>query len=92
MKRLNDTAALAASPPSGNIEHSLNVRAISNGFVTRSSTCNPQTGEYKSSEVFSKNAPRIVPARVANQVSGGDGASGGLADTMAYLEQKQDRT
>jgi hypothetical protein len=88
-KRLNDTAAIAASPPSENQEHSLHVRKISNGFVTRSSTCNPETGEYHCSEMFSKNAPRIIPAKVAGQ--GGGPAPGGLADTMSYLNERDDR-
>lgn len=87
-QRLNDTAAIAASPPSGNQEHSISVRKIDNGFIARSSTCNSATGEYKSSEQFFASAPRIIPARVARTMS--DDSGGGLADTMAYLDGKKD--
>lgn len=82
-KRLNDTAAIAASPPSGNQEHSISVRKIDNGFVARSSTCNSATGEYKSSEQYFENAPKIVPAQVAKVMSVRSG--GGLADSVDYL-------
>jgi hypothetical protein len=85
-RRLNDTAAIAASPPSENQEHSISVRKIDNGFVARSSTCNSATGEYKSSEQYFPSAPRIIPAKVARSMS--DDAGGGLADTMAYLNSK----
>lgn len=84
-RRLNDTAAIAANPPSGNQEHSISVRKIDNGFIARSSTCNSATGEYKSSEQYFASAPKIVPAKVARA---GDSASAGLADTMAYLNSK----
>lgn len=82
-KRLNDTAAIAASPPSGNQEHSISVRKIDNGFIARSSTCNSATGEYKSTEQFFAQAPRIVPAQVAKAMGVKEG--GGLADSVDYL-------
>lgn len=85
-RRLNDTAAIAATPPSGNQEHSISVRKIDNGFIARSSTCNNATGEYKSSEQFFSSAPRIIPAKVAR--TGESSSGGGLADTMAYLNSK----
>jgi hypothetical protein len=85
-RRLNDTAAIAASPPSGNTEHSISVRKIDNGFVARSSMCNPTTGEYKSSEQYFANAPRVIPARVARTMATDSG--GGLADTMDYLNSR----
>lgn len=85
-RRLNDTAAIAATPPSGNQEHSISVRKIDNGFIARSSTCNSATGEYKSSEQYFPSAPKIIPARVARSMDADSG--GGLADTMAYLNSK----
>jgi hypothetical protein len=85
-RRLNDTAAIAATPPSGNQEHSISVRKIDNGFIARSSTFNSGTGECKSSEQFFSSAPKIIPARVARSMDAD--AGGGLADTMAYLNSK----
>lgn len=84
--RLNDTRALTAQPPGGNQEHSVSVRKIDDGFIVRTSTCNPETGEYKSREQYHERAPRIIAPRVARGPAPEN--EGSLRDTMAYLNDK----
>lgn len=83
-KRLNDTMALVAEPLSGGVEHSVSVRKVGNGFVTKTSRYNPDTGGYQCSEDFSKKAPRVLAPKV---MGGREGSVGneGLADTKRYL-------
>lgn len=71
---LNNTAALVSRGPDGGEEHSISVRKIENGFLTRQSSYNPGTGECHSSETFSKSRPEIRPPRVR-------GGAGELADS-----------
>lgn len=82
-KRLNDTAAITGRSATSNIEHSISTRKIDNGYIVRESSCDPNTGEYKSSERFMKNAPTIVPAKVSRGPSP-DGPNS-LADAKSYL-------
>lgn len=82
MTRLNDTAAIAGAPLEAGEEHSICVRKISNGFLTRQSTYNPSTGESRCTEQYSKLAPKIAPARISGARSG---TGSTLADTKAYL-------
>ena len=84
MGRKNDTAALVASPPQGGMDHTISVRKIDNGYLVRSSSFNDQTGEFKSAETFSKNAPTIVPAKVARGAN--PDAGGALERAMDYLK------
>lgn len=81
MARLNDTKSLVASNGMG-VEHSVSTRKIDNGFIVCESTCNPSTGEYRRSERFMRDPPKVVPAKV---VRGGREPSQTLADTMNYL-------
>lgn len=83
-RRLNDTVALTGVPRSGSVEHTIRSRKIENGYVVCESTCNPDTGEYRTTERFMKNAPTIVPAKVSRGVSP-DGQGSSLADTVRYL-------
>jgi len=82
-RRLNDTAALTAAPARYGQDYNVSSRKIENGYVVRESMCDPQTGEYRSSERFSKEQPKIVPAKVSRG-GAGEGPSA-LADTMKYL-------
>lgn len=86
MPRLNDTEALVVQPAEAGMEHSVCVKKIDNGFLTRTSRYNPQTGEYACDEQFSKKPPRITPARVVSEgrKAGSVGAEG-LSDTKRYL-------
>lgn len=82
MARLNDTDSLTRRAADG-MEHSVSVKKIDNGFLTRISECNPSTGSYSSRESFSKEAPKIqLPKMGGEDVAGG----GSLRDTMAYLK------
>lgn len=89
-KRLNDTEALRSRPFDAGEDHSVSVRKIDNGYMVRHSSCNPNTGEYKSSEVFSAKPPRIIPARMDGRQGGTEGACGpeGLGATRAYMGGK----
>lgn len=85
MARLNDTASIAKRPAS-DVEHSVSVRKIDNGHIVRSSTYNPGTGEYKCSEMFAKNPPKIGGMMAGSGSEGSDAAgSRGLAGTKKYL-------
>ena len=84
MARRNDTRAIVEQPSSGQTSHSINVRPVENGFVVCQSSCNPSTGEYKSSETFSKEQPKIVPPRVARAKVAGES----LAGAMSYLSDR----
>ena len=84
VKRLNDTMAIAGSPPRSGENHSISVRAVDNGYVVSQCTFNPMTEEYKNSEAFYKECPRIMPAKVFRG-SSPDMGEGGLRDTMQYL-------
>ena len=73
-RRLNDTAAIVREP-GGNLEHSVSVRRIDNGFLVRRTTHNEGTGTYTHSEEFSKNAPRIGMPQVKKDAAGyGEGS------------------
>ena len=73
-KRLNDTSALVQARP--NCDTTTSVRAIDNGFITRTSTYNQKTGEYKESEMYS-------PSEQGGGKS--DGTSNALAEVKKYL-------
>lgn len=81
-KRLNDTAAITGRAAMSNVEHSISTRKISNGYIVRESSCDPNTGEYKSSETFMKNAPKVVPPKVSR---GSPDGPNSLADAKSYL-------
>lgn len=83
MARLNDTAGLTRRP-SSDVEHTISVKKIDNGHIVRSSTYNCGTGEYKSSEMFSKNPPKIGGMPSADVPADAAG-SRGLAGTKKYL-------
>lgn len=64
-KRLSDTASLTNSPAEAGESHHISTRKIDNGYIVNQSTCNPRTGEYRSSEAFMATPPRVIPGRVA---------------------------
>lgn len=82
--RISDTAAIVGAPYRSEQEHSISVRKIENGFITRTSSCNPHTGEYRSSEQFTKSAPNITPPKMDGRQRNGAGSET-LADTKRYL-------
>lgn len=84
-KRLNDTAAIVATPLLQNEEHSISVRKIDNGYIVRTSNCDPRTGEYRSQETFQASEPKIIPGRAARQGANADAGASPLKDTMQYL-------
>lgn len=93
MARLNDTQGLTARPFAGGEEHSVSSRRIDNGYLVRTSTCNPETGEYKSSERFMASQPNITAPRVDGRQVGSASRAGsvgdeGLAGTRSYLGGK----
>lgn len=82
MARLNDTAALAATPLGAELERTQRIKKIDNGYLTCESTYNPHTGEYKSSEKYSAAPPKgFSDADGARSSVGNEG----LADTKKYL-------
>lgn len=87
-ERLNDTAAITGRPFAQGEDHSIHVRRIDNGFIVRTSTCNENTGEYKSSEMFTKNPPRITPPKVDGRQVGSNAGDESLAETKRYLGSK----
>lgn len=81
VKRLNDTAAIIATPLGEGESHSTSVEKIDNGYLVCRSSWNPRTGQSKSSKVFSETEPRVMPeAMEANGVG-----NSSLRDTMSYL-------
>lgn len=89
MARLNDTRAIAESPSSGEIEHSIRSRKVGEGYVVSNSTYNSSTGEHKCNEEYYSSPPRIIPGRVARSGAQKDAAgSRGLSDTMDYMKGK----
>lgn len=58
--RLNDTEALADAPFEGELSRTVSTRKIDNGYLTRTSEYNSQTGECRSSERFSRR-PQTLP-------------------------------
>lgn len=76
--RLNDTAALTSRPMEAGMSHSVSARKIDNGFIVSESTCNPKTGEYRSTEHFSEKAP-LAPQRMDR------GSESSLRDAMDLL-------
>lgn len=86
-RRLSNTAAITERPYEAGEDHSVSVRKIENGYLTRTATCNPNTGSYRSSEVFTKTPPRITPP----SMDAGQGeemvGSQTLGDTMRYLKE-----
>lgn len=89
MARLNDTRALTDSPPREGETHHISTERIDNGYLVRRSTCT-DTGEYKSSTRFYKNAPTILPPRAIRNGDGPPGAVGneGLVDGAEYAGKK----
>jgi hypothetical protein len=86
-KRLNDTASLAAKPLGAGESHSISTRKIDNGYITTTSSCNEATGEYRSSQTFTKNPPRITPPAVdGRQGVSPDGAGSALRGAVEYLK------
>ena len=84
-KRLNDTAALVREP-GGNLEHSVSVRRIDNGFLVCRTTHNEGTGTYTRSEEFSKNAPRVGMPQVKKDAAGY--SEGSLSAAVEMLRTK----
>lgn len=83
MARLNDTKALTKRPMEPGMSQSISVRKIQNGFLVCESSCNPTTGEYRSTEHFSPD-PSGLPQK-------SDKASeSSLQDTMDYLNYGKD--
>lgn len=94
MARLNDTAALTSAPSRGGESHHISTRKIDNGFLVERSTCT-DTGEYKSSTEFHREAPRVAistsRARSPNGEPSGrksDVGSESLRDASEYLGKK----
>lgn len=83
-KRLSDTNAIAGTPYDAGEDHNISVRKIDNGFMVRQSSCDPMTGEYKSSEAYYKERPRVLAPKIFRGASP-DMGEGGLRDTMNYL-------
>jgi hypothetical protein len=86
-RRLNDTAALASKPLGAGESHSISTRKIDNGYVVTTSSCNPDTGGYSSTERFTASAPRIIPGRTARTGQSPDGPNS-LAGAMDYMKEK----
>lgn len=84
-KRLSNTAAIERESFSGQ-SHSISVRKIDNGYLVSKSSCGPD-GDYRSSESFHRQPPRISEPRVGRQArdSAGDES---LADTVDYMKSK----
>lgn len=80
--RVSDTAAIAGKPSSGMTSHSIHTRKIDNGFVICEHSYNPETGECRDRESFSKSQPRIMPGKVAY---GEVAKDGDLGDAVKYL-------
>lgn len=80
MPKLNNTNALRAEPIGGDVEKTTRVRAIDNGYVTTRSSYNQKTGDYKSSEEYSKS----MPSGDANGSRCGVGNES-LSETKRYL-------
>jgi hypothetical protein len=86
MARLNDTQALTERPFAAGESHSISTRKIDNGYLTSVTTCNPNTKEYKTAEVFTKNPPKIMAPRMDGRQRGPAPDSGNtLRDAKAYL-------
>lgn len=60
-RRLNDTASIVEKPLEGNECHSISTRKIDNGYLTCTNYYNSRTGESRSAEKFTPEAPRIKP-------------------------------
>ncbi len=84
--RLNDTKALTAEASDG-ASHSISTEKIDNGFLVRQSSCDPRTGEYKSTTVFQATPPRLIPGRAARQGASPDSGNS-LRQTMDYLKDR----
>ncbi len=84
-KRLNDTEALVVRPFAGGEEHSISSRKIENGYLTRTSSYNPGTGECKSAEIFTKNPPKLTAPRMDGRQGRDATGDSSLADTVKYL-------
>ena len=84
-KRLNDTAAIV-NEPGGNLEHSVSVRRIDNGFLISKRTYNEGTGLSYHSEEFSKNAPQIGMPKVKKDAAGY--SEGSLSAAVGMLRTK----
>lgn len=84
-KRLNDTSSLVNRPFAAGEDHSISTRKIDNGYLTRVSTCNPETGEYKSAEVFTKGQPRITAPRIDGRQGGSVDSGNSLREAREYL-------
>lgn len=83
-RRLNDTESLTSRPFQAGEDHSISVRRVENGYLTRTSSYNPGTGDCKSAEVFTKNPPRLIPPKMdSRQGSVGEGNT--LKQTKEYL-------
>lgn len=83
MARLNDTRALTDRPMASGESQSISVEKIQNGFIVCESSCNPHTGEYKSTRHFTPAPPTV--AQKSDQMS-----ESSLQDTMDYLNEGRD--
>ena len=83
-KRLNDTAAISGPGSGGsNVNHTVRSRKIDNGYVVETTMYNVKTGQFRSSETFSQEPPRIEPPKVSSGASP-DGP-GVLSACMRYM-------
>lgn len=86
MTRKSDTRALVERPPRAGQSHSVSVRGIDNGYVVETSSCDPHTGEYRRSEMYSERAPKISPPRAVRSGLDRDATgSKGLGDAVKSL-------
>ena len=87
MSRLSDTRALVEGPARGGESHHISTRKIDNGFLIEKSVCT-NTGEYKTSTEFSKDAPRVQTKVVGRPTGRGIVGNENIEDTVNYLGRK----
>lgn len=80
---LNSTEAISGKGYQAGEHHSISTRKIENGYVVDITSCNPGTGEYKCSEIFTKEPPNIKPPDFTGRR--GKGINNALSDTKTYL-------
>lgn len=79
-KRLSDTKAIV-DEPFGAVHHSVSTRQIANGTLV----CESGPEGYK--ETFHKEAPRIIPARVARGESPDSGNSNSASAAVDWMNK-----
>jgi hypothetical protein len=88
--RLNDTAAIAATPLGEGESKTVSVCKENGQYSIRRSEYNPRTGQYKDSVEHSEVEPRVTVALAGPQGSDAAG-SRGLSDTKAYLSYAENK-